>query len=139
VLGDPTRRTPKPWHSGLRGTSLLEQVELLTQAEGQPRLVTRHTLHPATVEFIRRRFAGRRSPKMLIGGSGVPGGAGREVPYIETYLEAGITCSRLGCTTAPTNCSERHPTVAESRPEYARGLRILEPFLAIQSRCNPFS
>ena len=138
VLGDPDQADAEAVAQRLRGTSLLEQVELLTQAEGGPRLVTRHTLHPATVEFIRRRFAGeeiaqdahRRIGEFLEGQVA-------KSPYIETGLEAGHHLFQAGLYDRAYELLGSASDWLRNHGRVREGLRVLEPFLAVQSQMQP--
>ncbi|HVT14585.1 MAG TPA: TIR domain-containing protein [Thermoanaerobaculia bacterium] len=119
----------------LRRTSLLEQVELLVNTEeGKVAPVRHFTLHPATVEFVRGRFAGLAEDERL------PRAAHRRLgerleaeaktsPFIDVALEAGYHLFHAGeydrayeVLGSASDWLHQHGRVRE-------GLRVLESFL----------
>ena len=94
----------------LRSTSLLEQVDLLVWGgDGRPASVPHYTVHPATAEFIRRRF-GDDAPSGWIrtaawGCTWSP--RQRPHPTLRPTSRRAIICSRRASTTGRTNCWDR--------------------------------
>ena len=117
----------------LRSTSLLEQVDLLVRGgDGRPAPVTRYTLHPATAEFIRRRF-GDDAPLRLdthrrVGMYLEPQAAAS--PYIETDIEAGHYLFQAGEYDRAFKLLGSASQWLQDRGRVQEGLSLLEPFLA---------
>ncbi|HVT59581.1 MAG TPA: tetratricopeptide repeat protein [Thermoanaerobaculia bacterium] len=116
----------------LRRTSLLEQVELLVHAgEGKVAAVRHYTLHPATAQFVRERFA---DDETLLTPAHRRLGERLEVeaktsPFIDVDLEAGHHLFQAG---EYDRAYELLGPAADWLREHGRareGLRVLETLL----------
>src|SRR5271166_6455241 len=117
----------------LRSTSLLEQVDLLVRGgDGRPAPVPHYTVHPATAEFIRRRF-GDDAPLRLDThrrvGMYLESQAAAS-PYIETYIEAGHHLFQAGEYDRAYELLGSASESLQNRGRVREGLSLLKPFLA---------
>ena len=117
----------------LRSTSLLEQVDLLVRGgDGRPAPVPHYTLHPATAEFIRRRF-GDDAPLRLDThrrvGMYLESQAAAS-PYIETDIEAGHHLFQAGEYDRAYELLGSASQWLQDRGRVREGLSLLKPFLA---------
>src|SRR5271166_4170750 len=117
----------------LRSTSLLEQVDLLVRGgDGRPAPVPHYTVHPATAEFIRRRF-GDDAPLRLDThrrvGMYLESQAAAS-PYIETDIEAGHHLFQAGEYDRASELLGSSSQWLQNRGRVREGLSLLKPFLA---------
>ena len=115
----------------LRSTSLLEQVDLLVR--GRDAAPVRHyTIHPATAQFIARRF-GDDAPLRLDThrrvGMYLESQAAAS-PYIETDIEAGHHLFQAGEYDRAYELLGSASQWLQNRGRVREGLSLLKPFLA---------
>jgi tetratricopeptide (TPR) repeat protein len=116
----------------LRRTSLLEQVEVLVNTgEGKVAAVRRFTLHPATVQFVRERFADaellRKAAHRRLGER--LEAEAKTSPFIEVDLEAGHHLFEAGEYDRALELLGPASTWLQQHGRVREGMRVLEPFL----------
>ena len=140
VLGDPDAplATADGTAERLRGTSLLEQVDLWSRTgkDDEPALVTHFTLHPATAQFIHQSFgddqALRLSTHLRVGAALEE--RARFSPYIETDIEAGHHLFQAGAYDRSCELLGAASAWLQDRGRVREGLVVLVPFLAEEVR-----
>jgi tetratricopeptide (TPR) repeat protein len=116
----------------LRRTSLLEQVEVLVQTgEGKAAAVRHFTLHPATVQFVRERFADaeplRKAAHRRLGER--LEAEAETSPFLEVDLEGGHHLFEAGEYDRAYELLGSASDWLQAHGRVREGLRVLEPFL----------
>ena len=112
----------------LRRTSLLEQVDLLLETG----LVRHFTIHPATAQFVARRFGA--DPALRLAAHRRVGtyyeARAQTSPYLEDVIEAGHHLFQAGEYDRSYELLGAASEWLQDRGRVREGLHLLEPFLA---------
>ena len=112
----------------LRRTSLLEQMDVLRKT-GQ---VRHFTIHPATAQFVSRRFAAdpalRQAAHRRVGTCYEA--LAQRSPYLEDYIESGHHLFQAGEFDRSFDLLGSASDWLQNRGRVRDGLQLLEPFLA---------